>query len=152
MTTPQQLLLIVYLLVNLVVFSKGFFECKYKKNAFGLTPYLAILGVFAWGDAVIFGLFWIGVSIVSLFFGNWYLFLLLLSLFWLIRSFGETIYWFNQQFSTVRMEWNKPEKLAFNSVFHNESIWYVYQIIWQCVSVVSLLLSIYFVNLWIKGF
>lgn len=152
MTNWQQILVAIYGLINLVVFFKGFYECKYKKNAYGLIPSLTFLGIFAWGDAVVFGLFWTAVSLITLIINNWYLFLLILSVFWFIRSLGETIYWFNQQFSTKAYEWNKPENLSFHSVFHNDSIWYVYQIGWQCVSVVSLILSIYFGYWWIQSF
>jgi len=145
----QQIIILVYGAVNLLVFIKGFYESKHKKNAYGLTPHLFFLGIFAWGDAVIFGLFWTVSSFVSFLLHDWFLFLLIISVFWIIRSLGETIYWFNQQFSTKSYSWNKPEKLLFHSVFHNDSIWFVYQIMWQCVTVISVVFSIYIAKLWI---
>jgi hypothetical protein len=115
MQSWQKIFLLVYSLINLVVFVKGFYECKYKKNAYGLTPYLILLGIIAWGDAVVFCLFWIGASLVSFMLNDWYLFLLIVAVFWVIRSLGETIYWFNQQFSGVNR--NPPKKFTYIQFF-----------------------------------
>jgi hypothetical protein len=133
-------------ILNLALFAKAFHETKNKKNPFGLTHFLTVEGIFVWADAVIFAPFWIIASILGLIFG-WTLFLLIVSLFWLVRSFGETIYWFNQQFSTL--ERNPPKSLMFHDIFHNDSIWFVYQIFWQCVSVFAIISSLYFARAWI---
>lgn len=145
----QKLLIIVYGLVSLVVFVKGYIETKNNKNAFGLTNYLNFLGIICWGDAVVFGIFWTVTSIVSLSLSDFYLFCLVISVFWVVRSLGETIYWFNQQFSTI--DRNPLENLNkyYVKVFHNDSVWFAYQIIWQCVTVVSIISAIYFTKLWI---
>jgi hypothetical protein len=147
MQSWQQLIILVYALLNLGVFLKGYDECKFRKNAYGLTPHLILLGVIAWGDAVIFGPFWIVASLTSYLLNDWYLFLLIISVFWMVRRLGETIYWFNQQFSTINR--NPPKKLPFHYIFHNDSIWYVHQIFWQCVTVVSIIFTIYFAKLWL---
>jgi len=145
----QKAVLLVYGLVNFFVFVRGFYECKIKKNAYGLTPSLLILGIFAWGDAVIFGPFWTGSVIVSYFLKDWNLFLLIVSVFWVVRSLGETIYWLNQQFSTV--DRNPPKRLSWYSIFQNDSVWYAHQIKWQCVTVISIIFSIYFAKIWLQG-
>ncbi|HUV71614.1 MAG TPA: hypothetical protein VMW25_01260, partial [Clostridia bacterium] len=139
MSLWQKGLILIFCLVNLLVFFKGFYESKFKRNAYGLTRPLVFLGIFVWGDAVVFGLFWFFSSIITLFLSDWYLFLLIISVFWLVRSLGETIYWFNQQFSTIKR--NPPEKLPGYSFFHNDSLWFVYQIVWQVVTVVSIIFS-----------
>lgn len=113
----QIVILLVYGLVNLILSGKGFYECKYKKNAYGLTRPLVIFGIIAWGDAVVFGPFWVSSVIVTYFLKDWNLFLLIVSLFWVVRSLGETIYWFAQQFSTVNR--NPPKKLPGYSIFQN---------------------------------
>ena len=71
----QQIIILSYGIINFLVFIRGFYESKTKKNAYGLTPYLFFLGIFAWGDAVIFGLFWAISSIVSMLFQDFVLFL-----------------------------------------------------------------------------
>lgn len=149
LSTLQQVFLFVFAFINLLLFFKSLHEVKDKKNAFGLTMPLFVIGAFVWGDAVIFSLFWILVAAVTLIVSNWYLFLLFLAVFWLVRSLGETIYWFLQQFSTLNR--NPPENLPGYRFFHNDSIWFIYQIIWQCVSVISLIASIYLAHLWLAS-
>jgi hypothetical protein len=143
----QQTFLLLFALFNFFVFCKSFYECKYKKNALGWTAWLNPIGAFVWGDAVVFSAFWVLVSLVVWRLNDWLLFLLIVALFWLVRSIGETIYWFNQQFSLI--DRNPPKKMIGYSIFHNDSIWFVYQIIWQCVTVISLVLSLYFSWAWL---
>jgi hypothetical protein len=143
-----QKIVLIYGLINLLVFLKGFYETKYRKNAYGVTRPLYILGMFVWGDAVIFGLFWAFSSLIALYLKDWYLFLLIVSVFWVVRSLGETIYWFNQQFSKINR--NPPEKLPCYSIFQNDSIWFAHQIGWQCVTVAALIFTIYFAHLWLS--
>ncbi len=148
MNSWQQNFVLGFVLLNLVIFLKGFYETKYKRNAFGLTRSLFFLGIFVWGDAVILGLFWIITSIAALLLKDWYLFLLIISVFWLVRSLGETVYWLNQQFSTLNR--NPVKNLLGHSIFHDDSVWFVYQLFWQCVMVVSIIFSIYFSWLWLR--
>lgn len=147
MKQPQTIALLATAVISFIVFLKGLMESK-KGKAYELTPYLLPLGIIAWGDAVVFGLFWTGASLVSYLLNDWILFLLIISVFWVVRSLGETIYWFNQQFSQKVSEANKPENLMLHSIFRNDSIWFVYQIIWQCVTVISIIATIYFARLW----
>jgi hypothetical protein len=149
MNAWQDAVIVIYASINLVFFLKGFYESKYKKNAYGLTRLLLPLGMFVWGDAVVFGLFWVVSSIIVLVLRDWYLFLLTISIFWVVRSVGETIYWFNQQFSSKVHGGNEPENLPWHSIFHNDSVWFIHQIIWQCTTVISIILSIYLTRLWL---
>src|SRR5690606_22156213 len=112
-----------------------------NKNSFGLIRKLSFLGMFVWGDVLILSPFWISLSVVTLVLQDWWLFLLAVSLFWLVRSVGETLYWFLQQFATVKRD--PPESLAGYRFVKNESIWFMYQVMWQCVTVFTLILSIY---------
>ena len=146
----QKIVIFLYFFLNVITVIRGYRECKDRKNAFGESPLLFFLGMFVWGDAVIFGLFWASISLVTFFLNDWILFLLTISLFWLVRSLGETNYWINQQFSTIVR--NPPEKLRFYTFFKNDSVWFVYQIIWQCVTVVSAIFTIYLLDIWLKSF
>lgn len=144
----QQNFLLIYALFNFLIFIKGFDQSKYKNSAFTCTYGLFFLGIFVWGDAVIFGLFWSISALISLILQDWYLFLLITAIFWVVRSLGETIYWLNQQFSPINR--NPAKNLLGYSIFHNDSIWFIYQIFWQSISVISIILSIYLANLWLK--
>lgn len=148
MTFWQQIIVFVYGLVNFGLFLKGLYESNKKNNAFGLTRRYSCFGMFVWGDAVVFGIFWAIASLISLILNDWYLFLLIISVFWLVRSIGETIYWFLQQFATVKRD--QPHTLNFYKIFHNESVWFVHQIIWQCVTVASLITTVYLFAKWLQ--
>ena len=141
MTLLQTLLVGTLAVFSAAVSSKGWYETTYKRNAFGLTSWLSLLGMFVWGDAALLGLFWVGITLATLFLDNWYFFLFSTSLFWSVRSLGEVQYWFNQQFSTLRRD--PPETLTFYSLFNSEAIWFAYQVGWQCILVVSLLSALY---------
>ncbi|OGM28041.1 hypothetical protein A2962_05490 [Candidatus Woesebacteria bacterium RIFCSPLOWO2_01_FULL_39_61] len=146
MSDWQVNVVIVWGTVSLLFCIKGILESKDKRSAFGITPYLLPLGIFVWGDAVIFGLFWFVVSLMTLIVNDWIFFLLIISIFWVVRSVGETVYWINQQFSIINR--NPPEKFWFHKYFHNDSVWFIHQIIWQCVTVVSLVTTIYLAKAW----
>jgi hypothetical protein len=150
MTTWQNYLLIAYAIFSFTGFLKGLDESKNKKNAYGMDGIFNLNGAFVWADEVVFGLFWTAASLVTLFLNDWILFLLLQSAFWLIRSIGETIYWFLQQFSTINR--NPPEKFLIYKIFKNDSVWFVFQIGWQCLTVISLIATIYLSHLWLLSF
>ena len=143
-----QVLLLIFAIFNLFLFFKGYGECK-NRNSFGLTKPLYFLGMYVWGDVFIFSIFWILISMFCIVINNFYLFLTFVSLFWVVRSFGETIYWFNQQFSNVKRE--PAEKVMFYSIVKNDSVWFIQQIMNQCITVVALVASIYFATLWIRS-
>lgn len=149
MTNVQFWIVLVSELISLLVMMKGFFEVYKKDNAFGGgSVLLFLLGVFVWGDAVIIGAFWILTTTICLLLNDWNLFLLVISLFWIVRSVGEIAYWICQQFSPIMR--NPPKNLMGYRWFKNDSIWFVYQVFWQCVLVISITASIYLVNQWIR--
>jgi len=134
-------------LYALRAFLVGFHESRVKKNAYGWMPWYYPLGVFVWGDGVVFGPYWISVVVVCYLLQDWLLFVFHFFVFWVVRSIGETFFWINHQFSTI----NKypPHTLPGFMLFHNDSIWFIYQTIAQCVTVVSFILSLYFGYLWV---
>ncbi len=127
-------------------FLLGLRQCISKKNPYGLTRKFNFIGSFVWADAVVFGLFWTIACVIFLLLNDWILFLLTLSVFWLLRSIGETTYWFNQQFSTK--DRNKFHTLWFSRVFPGDSVWVAMQIFWQCVAVATAISTLYILKLW----
>ncbi len=144
----QTIIILLYGSLNSYVFLKGMYQIKHKKNTFGLTGNWAWLGSFVWGDTAIISPFWILICLISLLLNDWLLFPLAISMFWVVRSFGEMIYWLNEQFTNHHR--NPPQTLKFYSLFHNDSIWFIYQLFWQCILVLSLILTIYLAALWLK--
>ena len=127
----------------------GYQKSKLGKDNLGLATPFFIYGAFVWADIVIFGVFWALFSITCLLLNDWLLFLLGYSLFWFVRSLGETVFWFNQQFSTIKRYTHKD--FFFSKHFGNDNytVWFVMQILMQCVAVVSAILSLYFGGKWL---
>lgn len=145
----QKLLILCYGIFSLIIAFVGLKKSSKKMGGWGHTPWIAWTGAFVWADVVIFGFFWFIVSAISLIVNDWITFWFLWSIFWVVRSLGETIYWFNQQFTPLGH--NAPEKLRGYRFFKDQSLWFVYQIIWQCINVFAIVALIYFGKIWLAG-
>lgn len=139
--------IIGYFLYNLWSVIRGWRYCL-KREAFKLAPEYWGLGMFVMGDTFAIGIFWMLLSVVSLVLGDWVLFWFVWSVFWAVRSLGESVYWFNQQFSS-RRDMNKPHELPWNNVFHDESVWFVYQTVTQCICVAAIVISVWLGHMWL---
>jgi hypothetical protein len=148
MNNFQTGILLFIFIISLYATFKGLLEVVKKQNPFGEPHVLFWLGIFVWGDAVVLGLFWFLVSLFCLFTNDWQLFLLIVSVFWVVRSLGEIHYWISQQFSPIIR--NPPQTLFGYRWFKNDSIWFIYQLFWQCILIFSIIFTIYFANLWTK--
>ena len=146
----QQAAIALFALYSVSALYLGYRQCRHKRNAYGLTPQYYPLGAFVWGDAVIFGIFWFLVSLTILYLADWLLFWLIVSVFWAVRCLGEMMYWFMQQFSSINR--NPPEHLHFYALVNNDAVWLIYQIVMQCLCVVSIVSAIYVSAQWIRTF
>jgi hypothetical protein len=142
----QRDFVIWYSLFALLFAVKGFWESAKKKNPYGQYVWINVYGAFVWADAAILCLFWAVAGSITLYLNSWNLFLLIFSVFWFIRSLGETFYWFLTQFVQKK---DKEEAFWLSKFFPQGSIWFVNQMLWQCVSILSLLTTIYFSYQWI---
>ncbi len=149
MSELQTILVFGWGIASFFVWIKAIQESGKKKNPYGLTPQLLPMAIFAWADGTVISIFWIVAAGLSLITNNWWLFGLMFCLFWVVRSLGETIYWFCQQFSTI--ERNPPKTLKGYKFFKNDAIWFVYQVAWQCVTVLAIVGSLYFAKMWLGG-
>jgi len=147
MSAEQIGLMVFWGMAGLAAAVVGWRQVVVRNNPYGKTGGLFWLGMFVWGDAAVFGPFWFLAALVCLAVRDWWLFLLVVALFWLVRSVGETIYWLNQQFSPLNI--NPAGRLGGDKYFKMDSIWFVYQIIWQCVAVVSAVAVIYLSGRWL---
>jgi hypothetical protein len=149
MNQIQTLFLFLWAGFGLAAAAAGLFTVVAKKQAFAETKWLFPWGIFVWGDAPIIGSFWFGAGLVSALLRDWWLFWLVFSLFWVVRSLGEVIYWLNQQFSSINR--NPPQRLMGYKWIGNDSVWFMYQIFWQMVMVVALVGSIFCGYRWIQS-
>ncbi len=147
MSIVESKILVYVCLVSLAVFAKGFLESYKNKNAYGPTPFLYPFSIFVWGDAVVFGAFWALMSIISLALFDILLFYLVVSLFYLVRSLGETFYWIAEQHAKDKRD--NPKKLLLYKVFNNDSVYFIQQTINQCITIISLITSVYLAKLWL---
>lgn len=136
----ENIILVSFLLYSLAGFLYGLSN---RKNPYGLCKRFTLIGAFVWTDAFIFGLFFSLINILCLVLQQWVLFGLIYSVFWLVRSIGEQVYWFHEQFAVTHR--NSPHTLWPSKVFKGEEVWIVMQTFWQCVSVVSIVSIIYIV-------
>ncbi len=146
----QNLLLIFIFLFSVLSSAKAYFSCKSKSSILA-KPWKMCepFGSFVWADHIIIGPFWILASLTCLFLQDFLLFLLIASAFWLIRSGGETLYWFLQQFHP--RGGNEPEQFWINKHAPGEAVWFLHQIFWQCISVVALICTILSAVRWISS-
>ncbi len=145
----QRIFVLIYSLLSLIGVIVSFRKIKKTKHNLDIILPGIIFGAFVWADLLIFGTFWLIVSAVCLFLNDWILFLLFQSVFWVVRSLGETIYWFNQQFSPII--WHQIENYPIFNFFKKDKYtsWFVIQIFWQCITVTMIILSLYFGKLWL---
>lgn len=142
----QSFLVILFCFYSLAGFFCGL---KNRKNPFGLSKYFILIGAFVWVDTIIFGLFFTLISIFCLVLSQWLLFLLIISLFWVVRSIGEQIYWFLEQFASSHR--NAPHTLWLGRWFAGQEVWVVMQIIWQCISVLAIFSSVILFYIFLKS-
>lgn len=149
MTLLQTWLLCITGAVGLVAAIIGIYRSSLQNKVFAETPWLLWLGIFVWGDAIIIGGFWFLVAVITGWLQDWLLFLLCVSIFWLVRSFGETIYWLLEQFSSLTR--NPPKNLWGYQWIKSEALWFLYQVFWQCVTVATSISSLYLAFLWLRS-
>ena len=144
-----QTLLLLFGVLSFTSFIFALHKVKNKKGAYTRVPQpFLIFGSFVWADQVVFGLFWTCVSVICLFLNDYLLFALITSVFWLVRSFGESLYWFLQQFSQINR--NPPENFRIHKIFHDNSVWFVHQIYWQIITVTTIITTLALSVLWVK--
>ncbi len=149
MSIIQFVLVLVYGVVSFVVFLRSLYESiKNNKNSYGNTYFLYPLGIFVWGDGIIIGAFWVISSIISLLLNDFLFLLIIIAVFWVIRSYGEMTYWFHQQFSPIIR--NPADKLIGYKYIKKDSIWFMYQVLWQCILIASIIASVYLISIWVK--
>ena len=90
---------LLFLFFFFCLFVLSFFKVKNSKNEFGfIYPYFFIIGAFVWEDLLVFSCLGLISTLLLVAFADVKAGLLLFLLFWLVRSAGEVLYFFLQQF------------------------------------------------------
>lgn len=143
----QSSIVIFVAVYSFVGFVLGYNQTKINRNPYGLCKLFNPLGAFVWADAVIFGIFFFFVSVLSLILQDFVFFLLIFSVFWTVRSIGESIYWFLEQF--VDNHRNPEHTLWMSRWFPRNSVWIANQIVNQCITVIGIIASVYLFKIWL---
>lgn len=140
-------ILIVIAVISFLLALLALYEISLGKFAeYGpMTMWFGLLyGAFCWGDLFVFSILWTIISLILLRIKNSRYFWIALFSFWLIRSLGETNYWFLQQFHPETIPW--PQMFERVWIFKNltdPQFWVFYQIRQQSAAVLSLFGLIY---------
>jgi hypothetical protein len=109
------------------------------------------MGAFVWEDMFIFSLYGLGATLITLYFQQTRLGLLFFIVFWLVRSAGETLYFFLEQFLQPKHyphflgEHFKLIQMIFGKISHQQCL-ILMQITFQIImmsSVVSLIILLF---------
>lgn len=149
MNDYERLVVFFFGLGALALFIKSILEITQKKNPYGKFDLGIIYGGFVYADYMVFCAFWVTASFTIILLNDFLLFLLVYSVFWLVRSIGEALYWFLQQFSTL-VHKNPPQRFFLYRYVKSDAIWFVNQIYWQCLTVVFTVTTIYLAHLWLS--
>lgn len=151
MQSISNTLIIAVLVFSLFSSIRAYFACQDESQILKSPWRLCeVFGSFVWADHIILGPFWMLISLACFLLQDVLLFLLIFSAFWLVRSSGEVLYWFLQQFHP--RAGNEPEQYWINRHAPGEAVWFLHQIFWQCIAVLALILTIYFAYHWILTF
>ena len=91
------LLILGIVCVTLVIIS--FFKIRENKDECNFIYWWAVpLGAFVWEDLLVFGLLHAVLALLGYALGNPTFWLICFLIFWIIRSLGETLYFFLEQF------------------------------------------------------
>lgn len=142
----MHIVLLLAWLYAATAFLLGFHHTIKHQNPYGLALRFLPLGVFVWGDALVLGAFWSATLPILIWLGDPVLAGLVLSVFWSVRSLGEVVYWLNRQFSVAKREPAK-EHLFYRYV-KSDAVWFLHQLVWQCVLVISLVGAVYCAVTW----
>lgn len=131
------LVVLVYALIAVCV---SFVQVIQQRNPYGHAFIFIPLGAFVWGDALVLGLFWFLMSTLYFLFPMAYSPIVLAALFWLVRAGGEIFYWLLVQFVGERKEPASNHMLF--PLVQSDAVWFMHQVIWQCVAVIASLVLI----------
>lgn len=140
----MSIILTIVAVIFLVYIFISFREVRDSNNNFEfIYPWAFWVGAFVWEDLLVFSLLHLIFVVLTFLFHDFRVGLLMISIFWLVRSMGETLYFFLQQYHEPKGE---PHGLqdhfdSFGPILGNISLqkgYILMQIIHQSVAVLSL--------------
>lgn len=130
--------------VCLALFALAYRHVRHSEETYGfIHAWGGFIGAFVWEDLMIFSLFFMAAALLTDIFQNIRIGLLLISAFWMVRSAGEALYFFLQQFHRPD---HPPHDIAMHfaplrRLFGRISVqkcYIIMQIFWQTVLVAAI--------------
>lgn len=143
-----------WVITNLLLFFFSIFRIKKSQtNVRFIYSWGFLFGAFVWEDLMIFSFFHFLSTSIALLLNDFRFFLLFFLTFWLVRSLGETLYFFLQQFIRPKHhphEISKHFKLIkfFLGNVSNQKSFIIVQVFQQIVATISLSLLILLFLYW----
>lgn len=149
--------IVLYATLHLILFLLSFF--KIRNNNLDTLDFIYKFsfpfGAFVWEDLLILSLFNLIVVIASLVFKDLRIGLLLFIVFWIVRSTGETIYFFLQQFIRPK---HHPHLISaqfwilkkFLGKLSDQQCFIIMQVFFQTLSVIFISFLILLLKFWLN--
>ncbi len=90
---------LIFIILNLYLLYWSVVKMRKNRKKVELIFWTIPLGAFTWEDLLVFSIFNCLATTVIILVKDFRLALLVFIVFWVVRNFGEMIYWFFQQFS-----------------------------------------------------
>ena len=141
-----------YLALHLFLFALSFYKVfKSKEKLEFIYAWAFIFGAFVWEDLLVLSFFNIFFAFVVYILGDIKIGIIFLLVFFIVRAFGETIYYFLQQFNSLPPY---PHRLhahfkALRSILgdiSDQKCFILGQVLFQCITVLSTVLLILFLR------
>lgn len=150
-----RLFLKLWCVLMLFMFFLSFFLVRNSGDEVTFILWASPIGAFVWEDLFVFSLANVIGSVTVLLLDDVRYAFLFADIFWIVRSLGETFYWFLQQFNQPAeyphnsYMWNNQPILdqVFGDV-SNQKYFILFQISWQVITVFSVLFLIFILKNW----
>lgn len=148
-------LLYVWILIHVLLFLISFWQVRNSNETITFILWAYVFGAFVWEDLLIFSIFNIVASVIILNINDFRYVLIFPLVFWIVRSAGEVVYWFLQQFNQPTMyphnqyDWNTLH--AIQSVFgniSNQKFFILFQTFQQSILIFCLVMLVGVLKRW----
>ena len=148
-----QAFLILFGVINLLLALYSIPKIKQDKKSVSFIWWWAFInGSVVWGDMLVFGLLHFGFAIVGILTQNITIWVICFLVFWMVRSAGETLYFFLEQFIVPKHHPHyiedqlKPLRKIFGDI-DEQKCFIIMQVIHQSVLISSIIALIFILRL-----
>ena len=148
-----QAFLILFGVINLLLALYSIPKIKQDKKSVSFIWWWAFInGSFVWEDMLVFGLLHFGFAIVGILTQNITIWVICFLVFWMVRSAGETLYFFLEQFIVPKHHPHyiedqlKPLRKIFGDI-DEQKCFIIMQVIHQSVLISSIIALIFILRL-----